>query len=367
MILIFILFLVAVTIQSGYLLALLYGFSKSKTPLAEQILHPVSVIVCAHDEEKNLRELLPILQRQDHNDLEIIIVDDRSNDNTYDFLLDLTKSDTRIKMARVLTTPERMDPKKYALTLGIKAAKNEILLFTDADCRPVGNEWVTAMTASITNETEFVLGYSPYFKAQGFLNLFIRCESFITALQYLGTALLGKPYMGVGRNLCYRKSLFLKNKGFNDFMNVTGGDDDLFVNRHAHAANTELCITSNALVYSIPKQSWSSFFHQKLRHLMAGKRYKAIDKMRLAVFTLTHTITLTLGMLLLFIPDYWIIVLSSLIIRLVILTITAHRVSKQLNNPLELPAIILLDFLYMIYYLSTGLVALLTKRVKWTN
>src|SRR5690349_11485174 len=166
-------------------------------------------------------------------------------------------------MVHVNRLPAHVNAKKYAITLGIKAAKFEWLLFTDADCRP-GDQWVRSMSSQFNNETSFVLGFSPYVKMLGVLNAFIRFETIITAIQYISFTLLGRPYMGVGRNLAYRRSIFLDGKGFNNFLNVTGGDDDLLVNQHATATNTVVHVDENALVYSKPKLTWSTFFNQKI-------------------------------------------------------------------------------------------------------
>ena len=203
---------------------------------------PVSVIVCAHDEEQNLRDLIPLLLSQNHPDFEIIIVDDRSNDGTFDLLLQETSKDHRLRMVHVNRTPQLFNAKKYALTLGIKAAKYEWLLLTDADCRPDSKNWISSFTKHFSQTTQFVLGFSPYEKRPGILNAFIRFETLMSGIQYLSFASLGIPYMGVGRNLSYRRSKFLAEKGFNNFIKTTGGDDDLFVNQHARKANTAVCI-----------------------------------------------------------------------------------------------------------------------------
>src|SRR5581483_1786901 len=130
--------------------------------------------------------------------------------------------------------------KKFALTMGIKASKNEYLLFTDADCRPASANWITRMAVNFNRSTEIVLGYSPYQSAGGLLNSFIRFETIRTAINYLSAALAGNPYMGIGRNLAYTKTLFFKNKGFASHMHVMSGDDDLFVNENATAGNTTI-------------------------------------------------------------------------------------------------------------------------------
>ncbi|MEJ0056537.1 MAG: glycosyltransferase [Bacteroidota bacterium] len=172
------------------------------------------IIVCAHDEEENLKALVPLLLGQEYPEFEVIIVEDRCNDGTYDYLLAATKQDARLKMVRVRHLPEHLNGKKFALTLGIKAASHEWVLLTDADCKPAGNQWIRSMTSHFQPDKQIVIGYSPYIRSSSYLNAFIRFESLITGIQFIGWALLGRPYMGVGRNLAYRKNLFFENKGF---------------------------------------------------------------------------------------------------------------------------------------------------------
>jgi len=358
-------FFVAVGIQIGFFTAFLVAFSRERVKNDNK--PGVSIIVCAHDEEENLRELIPLLLTQDHPDFEVIIVNDRSNDETFDFMLAETKKDSRLRNVYIERVPEHVDGKKYALTLGIKAAKHEWILLTDADCRPQNNQWINAMTAQCGESSTFVLGFSPYQILPGFLNKFVRFESLVTAIQYLGFALLKNPYMGVGINMAYRKSFFLEQKGFNNLMHITGGDDDLFVNQYATKSNTAVSLGADTLMYSVPKKTWKSFFYQKVRHLSVGKRYRFKHKFLLGLFTITWILSWFAGMASLFIftPVYWIAV--ALIIRIVMFFVTVRIATKHLGQKFELWPIIILDFLYCIYYISTGLVAFFTKKVQWRN
>src|SRR5690606_21248805 len=111
--------------------------------------------------------------------------------------------------------------KKYGLRQGSREAKHDILLLTDADCRP-GGQWAREMVSAFDEDTTVVLGYSPYLNTSGILNTFIRFEALLTGIQYLGLARLGFPSMGVGRNLAYRKSFFTSTNGFDGIMTVTG-------------------------------------------------------------------------------------------------------------------------------------------------
>jgi glycosyltransferase involved in cell wall biosynthesis len=353
-------------IQLVYLISFFVAFSRKREKEEEILGLPVSVIVCAHDEEENLRVLVPLLLRQDYPEFEVIVVEDRCNDGTYDYLLEATKLDPRLKMVRVRHLPEHVNGKKFALTLGIKAAVHEWVLLTDADCKPVGDRWIKSMASRFQPDKQIVIGYSPYLKSSSYLNAFIRFESLLTGIQFMGWALLGRPYMGVGRNLSYRKNLFFENKGFNSHLSVTGGDDDLFINEHANTTNTTVSIGHESLMFSVAKKTWKDFLYQKLRHLSVGKHYKFSDKIVLGLFSATWVLVWFFVLPVLSFPDtaysfLWI----GFLVRELLLISLIHRSSRALGDAFEAWKTPFLDFNYAIYYLGTGLGALFSKRVRW--
>lgn len=357
---------ISIGIQGIYFVVFIVAFSKKQIQKESQSL-PVSVIVCAHDEEENLKELIPALLAQDHSTFEIIIIDDRSNDSTFDLLLAEAVKDHRVRMVHVNRTPPHANSKKYALTLGIKAARYEWLLLTDADCRPDSNSWISIMSSHFSDQKNFVIGYSPYLKSRGILNAFIRFETLLTAIQYLSFALLRNPYMGVGRNLAYRRSRFLEAKGFNDILNVTGGDDDLFVNRHANGSNTAVCLDVKAQTHSIPKTTWKDFLYQKVRHLSVGRYYRFGHRLLLGIFVFTWMTSWFAGIFLAVYTANYFIICALLGFRLLLVTFTFFKASKKLGQTFEVWIVPLLDFIYVFYYLVTGLLALVTKKVQWKN
>lgn len=359
-------FLTAIGIQIVYFSVFIAAFSKKRDKRQPQPL-PVSIIVCAHDEAENLKELIPALLSQDHPAFEVIIVDDRSNDSTFDFLIAETAKDHRLRMVHVNRTPPHANSKKYALTLGIKAARYEWILLTDADCRPEGNSWIRSMSSQFSDNTNFVLGYSPYLKKPGILNAFVRFEALLTGIQYISFALLGNPYMGVGRNMAYRRSRFLEVKGFNNILSVTGGDDDLFVNQHARGKNTRVCIGAETQILSVAKTSWQSFLFQKVRHLSVGKRYRFGHRFLLGLFMFTWMITWFTGLPLAFFFDNHYLIVGLLVLRLLFVIIGVRAATKNLGQKFEIWMVPLLDFIYVFYYLVTGLWALVTKKVEWKN
>jgi glycosyltransferase involved in cell wall biosynthesis len=364
----FVIVAVILGVQVVYWVLWLFAFSRDPKKVNTQpTVAPVSIIVCAHDEEENLKELLPLLLQQDHPQFEVIVVEDRSNDGTYDYLLDATQKDSRLRMVRVVETPSHIQGKKFAITLGVKAARFDWVLLTDADCRPATRAWARNLSSMMEADKHFVLGFSPYIRVKGLLNSFIRFETFVTAIQFMGMASLGKPYMGVGRNLAYRKSLFLDTKGFNNYLDVVGGDDDLFVNEHATRSNVSLALGESVLVHSKPEATWSRYFYQKLRHLSVGKHYKFSDRLILGIFTLSWILTWIAALPLAIFSPWAGWLMGLFVLRWICQSVAFEAASRKLGEPFESWKVPILDFIYAFYYLVAGPVALLSKKVRWKN
>ena len=364
--LVVIIFFAVAGIQLFHLIFFLIAFARRRF-VGESETPPVSVIVCAHDEEENLKDLIPNLLSQRYPSFEVIIVNDRSNDGTYDYLLQATAMHPSLRMVQVDRVPGHANGKKFGITLGIKAAAHEWVLLTDADCRPSDNQWIMGMSRHFREDVKIVAGVSPYRKAPGFLNLFIRFEGWITVFQYVGFALLGMPYMGVGRNLAYRKSLFLEKKGFNQFLGVVGGDDDLFVNQHATAENLRVEMEPTTSVFSITKKTWKSFYRQKVRHLSVGKHYRLKHRIILGGFAISWIITWLAGLGLIILGVAGWAIAATLLVRVILIIILLRTLTRKTGVPFEWWTVPLLDFLYSFYYISTGLTALSTKKIQWTK
>ena len=365
------LFLVLCFLQVFILLLTLFAFSRASrqcvtTSGAHSKKPSVSVVICAHNEADNLQELLPLLYQQDYSPKEVVIVDDRSTDNTYAFLTLQTEAHPELKILQI-HDHKAASGKKRALMQGIQLAQHEIILLTDADCRPDSDQWIQAMCHHFVNkDIQIVLGYAPYFQQNGLLNAFIRYETLYTAIFYLSAGLLGFPYMGVGRNLAYRKSLFMRNNSFSKHAAMLGGDDDLFVNQHANRKNTCVALDTKAHVRSIPQTSWKNFLSQKHRHLEAGKYYRFSDKVWLGTAVLSHLffwICFCLFLLYDFSSPY--IIICGFLIRVICLIIVYKYVSHKLNDRINLKSLVILDFLFVIYYVITGIKAFFFKKRRW--
>lgn len=248
----------------------------------------VSVIVCARNEEANLMELVPVIMEQDFSKFQLIVVNDSSWDDTADILKALQVSYPEMHIIEINEDKQMMQGKKFALTLGIKAAMYDVVLLTDADCRPTSRHWITEMTKGIGERKEISLGFSGYKKYPGYLNKLIRFDAFITGLNYLGFAKTGRPYMGVGRNLSYTKTAFFRIGGFRTHYKLASGDDDLFVKEASTARNTQNVFHYDAQTISEPHKTWAKWSFQKKRHFTTAPLFKAGIKFSLMLWPSTY-------------------------------------------------------------------------------
>ena len=240
---------------------------------------PVSVIICARNEGENLRRFLPLVLEQNYRDYEVIIVNDGSCDDTENIIKKLQKVYNNLYITNIPQETRIISHKKLAITVGVKAAKNEILLFTDADCRPLTPDWISTMVRNFDENTEFVLGHGGYYRENGFVSKMVSYDTLTIAMQYMGFALLGHPYMGVGRNMAYRRSTFFRLKGFAGFLHVASGDDDLLINAFGKKHNTRIEPSCEAETLSLPKTTFRDWYYQKLRHLSTVDVYKSGSKL----------------------------------------------------------------------------------------
>jgi len=242
----------------------------------------ITVLICAKNEEKNLERFLPVILSQDYPEFEVVVVNDSSTDETEQLLMQMAAQNKQLRYTSIPANDKMSRGKKLAVTLGLRSAAYDLVLLTDADCYPVSDQWLKLMGSNFTGNIKIVLGYGGYENRKGLLNKLIRYETTFTAIQYLSYAIKGKPYMGVGRNLAYEKSLFFDNKGFSGHYHLVSGDDDLFVNQNATGSNCAVEFSVDSHTRSIPETTFRGWIKQKKRHLSAGGHYRTWSRIRLA-------------------------------------------------------------------------------------
>lgn len=313
--------------------------------------HPVSVVICARDDAAKLVINLPGSLLQNYSSTnEVIVVNHNSQDDTRYLLDEFKKTFKGLHIVNLEQEAIGIPGKKYPLSIGIKEAKYEVLLLTDSDCVPASEFWIQKMQDGYDNGIEVVLGYSPHYKRPGILNKLIRFETFHSAVQYLSYALAGLPYMGVGRNLSYKRELFIRNKGFSAVNHLPGGDDDLFINKVANQQNTRIVIDPDSFTLSEPKKSLAEWIKQKSRHYSTAKFYKTKHRFLLGLYSISHFLYYPLFFTCLFLMD-WRLVLSVFGLRFLLQALTFYKTMRKLRELDLFIWFLLLDLWMFLYYL----------------
>lgn len=361
---VFYMFVLVVCIQVIFNLFVFGKFAFLKATTKTPNTFGISVIICAKNEAENLKRFLPTVVAQDYPHFEIVLINDASKDNTLKVMESFANKHNNIKLVNVKNVEAFWGNKKYALTLGIKVAKHDYLLFTDADCKPVSNHWISQMASHFNNSKTIVLGYGSYRTTKkSLINKLIRFETLQTAIQYFSFAKLGIPYMGVGRNLAYKKSEFFNANGFISHIDVRSGDDDLFINQVATSNNTAICFSKNSFTESIPKTTFSDWIKQKRRHISTAKHYKTKHKVLLIILYSSQLLFWLLAIALLIPLFHWKIVVALLLFRLCLQLLVFGFSTKKLG---EKDTLFLLPFLEL-FLISTQLTIFINNLISKPN
>ncbi len=317
----------------------------------------VSVVIAARNAYAHVLGNIALWTGQDHHDVEVIIVDDYSDAEDYGRLEALCLSFPGVRLIRA-TGPQG---KKHALRQGIEAASGTWIMVTDADCRPDSRSWIRTMIRA-ASAPGIVLGYSPYTRREGLLNRLIRFETTMTAMQYLGSAMSGRPYMGVGRNMAFPRDWFMSADPLGPQIGVPYGDDDAIVQAAAEHLPVHVCLDPDSFVRTVPAPTWPAWLSQKHRHLSAGHHYKGAARWPAMLMPAL-------------LPGAWlfpwlipaghpwaaVIGLSSLVIR----WINAARWSRGLGDPVGRWFFPAFELLYLVYLLVIGFYAAIKPKQTW--
>ena len=371
--------------QVGYYISSEYrvGSSEKGVGSSEEGCPGVSVLVCAHNEAYNLSAYLYALLSQDYPTYEVIVVDDGSEDKTREVIESYMVQDKRLRTTFIPKEARVRSTKKLAITLAAKAAQYDYLLLTDADCTPESTHWISEMMKGfgpsseyrVQSTKEIVLGFGAYFYEKGFVNRLVRYDTLFNGLHYLSAAAHGHPYMGVGRNLAYKKELFFKTGGFKKMMTNRAGDDDLFVNHVATRKNTSVVLSRNSITWSPAKTTMRDWWQQKRRHLSVSHDYRWSTKIRLALEPMSrglfYLLVLTLSVafacqpligtpLSILAALAWILFLLRWMIQAIVINLSAKRLGLHGFNIFTILGMDILLPLISLYMLCVP-----KKQVKW--
>ena len=331
-------------------------YKRNARPKLDEELEPVSVVLCARDAYEYLIDLIPALLKQDYPDFEIVVVNDCSDDETEEYLKDLERKEPRVKPVQLKQHLNFFNGKKFPLSMGIKSAKNDLLVLTDCNCMPVNDQWLRSVVNRYNQRTEIVIGYSPIVHKKGSLNRLMRFDALQNGLLYLSAALNRHPYMGVSKNLSYRKELFYRNKGFISHYTTSMGDDDLFIGQVANKKNTEVLIDAENAILTTPPSTFRLWMRQKSSRYSTVSQYSTRARLSLSLFyasqllfyvsfitllCLKPAFTITNGAVF-YIP----ILAFFFLLRFGTQMIIYHKASKRLGEKGLLPGLVIYDFLF---------------------
>ena len=309
----------------------------------------VSVLISARNESDNLYENLPLILEQDYPNFEVIVINHQSNDDSYHILNAYAHQYKNLKVIEIERSQHLKPGKKLPLTIGIKGAKYEHLFFTDADCRPASNQWLKSMSQYFTNEKEIVMGYAPYIPKPGFLNKIIRFDTTWIAMNYFSMALAKQPYMGVGRNLAYTKTLFNSVNGYKSHYSITSGDDDLFIQETVTKNNFAINLDPASFCYSEGSNNWENWYMQKTRHFTTSGRYNVFKKAMLGIYPFTMLILTITFVILMFDENFRLFTLIGFSFVVIIKWWIQARCFIKLKEPSFIALLPLLDIGYAIF------------------
>ncbi len=325
------------------------AFHKKRKEVLSESLPPVSLIIAARNESQNLFENIPFIMDQDYPEFEVIVVNHQSIDDSQYILDTYSRQYPNLRVFKVERNKHLKYGKKLPLTIGIRGAKHEHLLFTDADCKPASKNWMRSMAARFNDRKQIVMGYGPYQHEKGLLNRFVRFDTTWIAMNYFSFAKFGVPYMAIGRNLAYTKSAFEAANGFKSHYGLSSGDDDLFIQDAAKKRNYTINIDPESYCYSAPVNSWEKLFHQKSRHFTTTEKYRVIKKWMLGIYPLTLLMLTTSFVILLFDSNFRWIGLAVFLLILGIKWIVLGKAFKKLQARKFIAWLPLLDLAYALF------------------
>lgn len=360
----------------GVFLLVVFGRTAwySSSPKKSAVTYPeegVTVLVTARNKYPYLKVLIPKLFEQDYPKFDVLIVNDQSTDRTKRLLEDLLIKYPKLRSVTIKYTPKHLTAKKFALTLGFKVAKNDVILLTEAESLPSSNQWIRKMTAPVREQGKtFALGYSGYTQPSSMLGRWVKFESLLKALFFLSFSLWKAPFLGVGRNLCYRKSFFMEVKAFKGFWDVQGGEDALFVNAYATGKNTQVVIDPKAITTSECTENWKEYLAQEKQVFQAERNLKVEDKRKVGIYAISQALYWIggIGLLLYFgIGFDWIqfsFVLACMLARTLLLTWVIRSATFKLEGTRPTFNVLLFDLIYIAYFWVLGSISYQAKNMK---
>jgi len=344
--------------------------NQSETSTKNTHLPPVSVIIYARGDAESLRTNLPIFLSQDYPNYEVIVVNDGEDTDSEDILKILSNEYEHLYYTYVPVDTQYLSHKKLALTMGIKAAKNDILLFSEANCQPLSPKWIETMANSYVLNTDICLGFCAYQKDKGFLNKLISYDNLLNGLQYVSSALIQHPFSGNGRNLSYRRNLFFAHKGYSKSLNIHAGADDLFINESATKRNTQVVFSPESII-GVENYDYLSWKDMKISRAVTQQFFKGSSLAFHRLYHVTFFLFLIAALSTIFICVFknWLISIAAgllIIVRFIIKASIFRKSSLLLQQKPLCLSLLILELVLPIYNMYIRIYRIFRGKLDYT-
>ncbi|MBC9796096.1 glycosyltransferase [Sinomicrobium weinanense] len=307
------------------------AFARTSAP--PENLAPVSVIVRTKNNAELLRQTITSILAQDYPVFQLVLINDASSDHTLDVIEEFAGRYSNIKTVNVISNEAFWGKKKYALTLGIKAAKYNLLVFIEDNYIPVSDHWLREMSRNFRGKKTLVLGYSAVKRVKNvFFNALIRYDNWLRAVKYLSFAHAGLPYSGLGKNLAYHKSAFYEVNGFIGHMDMKNGEDELFVNEVSTAKNTTISLSKYARTRSVTTPSYREWIQQKREGFYVFRNFKLGQRVLLNLFYIAQLLFWLLPLPLIFLARNPVTVLALFLFKWVVQFVVMAKLARKLGE-----------------------------------
>ncbi|CAA0246998.1 glycosyltransferase [Tenacibaculum maritimum] len=341
-----------------------FAFSREKAKKRKEL--PISVIVYVKNNAEDLLNFLPSIIQQNYSNFEIVLINNASHDQTLEVMEKFQKKHHTIKIVNVENNEAFWGSKKYALTLAIKAATNEHLLFTDINgSKPLSKNWIAKITSNFSNEKSIILGYNKYIPEKySFVNLLARFDNLLTSIQYFSYAKFGIPYMGDAKNIAYTKTNFFKTKGFINHIKIHFGEDSLFIRDAANRSNTAICSSMNSFINSNGPKTLKEWYLKKQIQFYVSKNYKLSHKFLLYLFTISKIVFISTVSFLIFYED-WKVIGSILLTYFLVQYIIVGASARRLRETKVLFFLPVLEIILILFQFSIFITNRFLKPINW--
>ncbi len=337
--------------------------NKLTTDEKQKYIPSVSVVMCVKDDAYNLEKKLPIILEQEYPNFEVVVVNDASKDETEYVLRVLQEIYPNLNVVNLYNNVNGFLGKKYPISLGIKSAKNEIILLTESDTMPLNYNWITTMVKGFKQKKDIVLGFTNFEQKPTFLNTLMHYENLTSAMNYLGNAMLNNPFMGQGRNMAYKREFFFETGGFISQYNISVGEDDLFINKNANSKNTSVIINKESINLASPKEKREEWVIQKKKHFKSMYHFKLKDKIISTLMPFATLLIYVLVALSIVFQFPWQYAILPLVLKYTFQIIVYYKSSKTLATKQVAFLSPLLEVLFLFINTTIRFFTLFTKKI----